>query len=133
MYLGSNHASHLWLRNTETCIAGMSYAASMASHVQAILEGSSDPDPSQHGLTSDDERARCNMAQVWAFGGNQASWAAICTYLYFACSRWSTHSYPRGNTQCISYPNSGCPTVAGRDRVRAAAKRGAAAVWRRGV
>lgn len=48
--------------------AGMAYAASMASHVQAILEGSSDPDPSQHGMTSDDERARCNMAQVCDLG-----------------------------------------------------------------
>ncbi|KIY98072.1 hypothetical protein MNEG_9891 [Monoraphidium neglectum] len=43
--------------------AGMAYAASMAAHVQAILQGSSDPDPSQHGMSSEDERARCNMPQ----------------------------------------------------------------------
>ncbi|KAI8477346.1 MAG: P-loop containing nucleoside triphosphate hydrolase protein [Monoraphidium minutum] len=43
--------------------ASMAYAASMSSHVQVILEGSSDPDPSQHGMTSEDERARCNMQQ----------------------------------------------------------------------
>lgn len=43
--------------------AGMAFASSMAAQVQAVLDGSSDPDPSQHGLTSEDERARCNMAQ----------------------------------------------------------------------
>ncbi|GBF90887.1 hypothetical protein Rsub_03742 [Raphidocelis subcapitata] len=43
--------------------AGMAYAAAMASHVEAILNGSSDPDPSQHGLTTEDERARCSTAQ----------------------------------------------------------------------
>jgi hypothetical protein len=43
---------------------GMAYASSMASDVDAILNGSSGPDPTQHGLTSEDERARCNMPQA---------------------------------------------------------------------
>lgn len=53
----------------------MAYASSMAAHVQSILQGSSDPDPSQHGLTSEDERARCNMGQV----RRTECWAAATT------------------------------------------------------
>jgi hypothetical protein len=51
----------------------MAYAASMAAHVQAILQGSSDPDPSQHGMSSEDERARCNMPQVRMAGQGWSS------------------------------------------------------------
>ena len=54
----------------------MAYASSMAGNVEAILEGSSDPDSLQYGLTTEDERSRCNMGQVGWLPSTVAAYAA---------------------------------------------------------
>jgi hypothetical protein len=44
--------------------AGMRYAAAMANYVQAVLNGSTDPDPAQHGMTTEQERVASLATQV---------------------------------------------------------------------
>ena len=36
----------------------------MANHVTALLNGATDPDPSQHGMTTEEERTAGNNPQV---------------------------------------------------------------------
>ncbi len=42
----------------------MRHAAAVAQQVQAILNGSTEPDPTQHGLTSEEERVAAQLPQV---------------------------------------------------------------------
>lgn len=42
----------------------MKHAAAVAGSVQQLLTGSTEPDPGQHGLTTDEERAASRNLQV---------------------------------------------------------------------
>jgi hypothetical protein len=44
--------------------AGMTHASAMANIVQQLLVGSTDPDPAQHGMTVDEERAASRITTV---------------------------------------------------------------------
>lgn len=44
--------------------AGMQHAATMGQCVQVILAGSTDPDPCQHGMTTEEERSASQTPQV---------------------------------------------------------------------
>ncbi len=46
------------------CPAAMKHAAAVAGSVQQLLTGSTEPDPGQHGLTTDEERAASRNLQV---------------------------------------------------------------------
>lgn len=59
--------------------AAMAHAAAVARGVREVLEGSCDADPAQHGLTTEEERARCGVPQ-WPgvnAGGAGANAAAV--------------------------------------------------------
>jgi hypothetical protein len=42
----------------------MRHVSAISLHVSALLEGATDPDPSLHGLTTDEERSMCHMPQA---------------------------------------------------------------------
>ena len=42
----------------------MQHVFAMANHVTALLNGATDPDPSQHGMTTEEERASSSKPQV---------------------------------------------------------------------
>ena len=42
----------------------MQHIFAMANHVTALLNGATDPDPSQHGMTTEEERASSSKPQV---------------------------------------------------------------------
>lgn len=42
----------------------MQHVFSVAAHVHVLLDGATDPDPAQHGLTSHEERAACHTPQA---------------------------------------------------------------------
>lgn len=44
----------------------MQHVFAMANHVTALLNGATDPDPSQHGMTTEEERASSSKPQVSA-------------------------------------------------------------------
>lgn len=44
--------------------AAMQHVFALASHVTALLNGATDPDPSQHGMTTEEERASSSKPQV---------------------------------------------------------------------
>ena len=44
--------------------AAMQHVFSVAAHVHVLLDGATDPDPAQYGLTTDEERAACATPQV---------------------------------------------------------------------
>ena len=46
------------------CDAAMQHIFAMANHVTALLNGATDPDPSQHGMTTEEERASSSKPQV---------------------------------------------------------------------
>ena len=46
--------------------AAMRYAAGLSRAVQQLLEGSTDPDPGQHGLTTEEERLAGSLADFVA-------------------------------------------------------------------
>lgn len=43
--------------------AAMRFASIVAAGVEQLLAGSTDPDPAQHGMTTDEERAASRMTQ----------------------------------------------------------------------
>jgi hypothetical protein len=43
----------------------MQHVFAMANHVTALLNGATDPDPSQHGMTTEEERASSSKPQVF--------------------------------------------------------------------
>ena len=49
---------------TSLCAAAMQHVFAMASHVTALLNGATDPDPSQHGMTTEEEQASSSKPQV---------------------------------------------------------------------
>lgn len=42
----------------------MQHAAAISLHLNALLDGATEPDPNQHGLTTDEERSS-SVAQMW--------------------------------------------------------------------
>lgn len=44
--------------------AAMRHVFAVASRVAALLDGATDPDPAQHGLTTEEERAAAISTQV---------------------------------------------------------------------
>jgi len=44
--------------------AAMQHVFSVAAHVHVLLDGATDPDPAQHGLTTHEERAACHTPQA---------------------------------------------------------------------
>ena len=46
------------------CAAAMQHVFALANHVTALLNGATDPDPSQHGMTTEEERASSSKPQV---------------------------------------------------------------------
>ena len=42
----------------------MRFASVVSNGVQQLLEGSTDPDPQQHGMTTDEERIASRLTQV---------------------------------------------------------------------
>lgn len=58
--------------------AGMQHAATTAAMVQEILAGCADPDPAQHGMTSEEERAASYVHVSSCSGGMAAAAAAAC-------------------------------------------------------
>ena len=46
------------------CAAAMQHVFALANHVTALLNGATDPDPSQHGMTTEEERASSSTPQV---------------------------------------------------------------------
>lgn len=51
----------------------MQHVFALANHVTALLNGATDPDPSQHGMTTEEERASSSKPQV-----SQYSSATLC-------------------------------------------------------
>ena len=47
----------------------MHHVFTMANHVTALLNGATDPDPSQHGMTTEEERASSSKPQVFCASG----------------------------------------------------------------
>ncbi len=47
----------------------MQHVFAMANHVTALLNGATDPDPSQHGMTTEEERASSSKPQVLTLCG----------------------------------------------------------------
>ena len=45
-------------------VTGMQHVHALAADVRGLLDGTSNPDPSQHGLTSEEERATSSTPQV---------------------------------------------------------------------
>lgn len=45
----------------------MQHVFAMANHVTALLNGATDPDPSQHGMTTEEERASSSKPQVMPY------------------------------------------------------------------
>jgi hypothetical protein len=59
----------------------MKHVSTVADNVQLLLSGSTDPDPEQHGMTTEEERAASRTPQVavWLAGlacGWPAGWPA---------------------------------------------------------
>ena len=46
------------------CAAAMQHVFALANHVTALLNGATDPDPSQHGMTTEEEQASSSKPQV---------------------------------------------------------------------
>lgn len=47
-----------------SCAAAMQHVFAIANQVTALLNGATDPDPSQHGMTTEEERASSSKPQV---------------------------------------------------------------------
>ena len=58
----------------------MQHVFVMANHVTALLNGATDPDPSQHGMTSEEERSASSNPQV---GKLQEVSACVCSWAGF--------------------------------------------------
>jgi hypothetical protein len=56
----------------------MKYTSAMANLVQSILNGITDPDPSQHGMTTDEERTASLMPQVITFSSRSGKLTVFC-------------------------------------------------------
>lgn len=57
----------------------MQHVFAMANHVTALLNGATDPDPSQHGMTTEEERASSSKPQVMSY---------VYTGFAFTAFRW---------------------------------------------
>lgn len=56
----------------------MQHVFALANHVTALLNGATDPDPSQHGMTTEEERASSSKPQV----SMHLQWDSPCICVY---------------------------------------------------
>lgn len=59
------------------CAAAMQQVFAIANQVTALLNGATDPDPSQHGMTTEEERASSSKPQVSRTSSEKASWVCF--------------------------------------------------------